>query len=597
MPSKSEAPHPEARQGPQAYAGRFQAITGPIRARLGADKAPTLRNLCLLFIRNEALAKSTSQLLGRFMSVLVLGEPDDDVNFLDPIPPWAAAAYFIWDVIRLARPGPKWYSNHDFPRPGFLINAVGIDLPALETTGSLEFRRASTERANREALEALWDAEFLPDTWVRDEALRCGYGDVQLDRCRPATPWELGFATRQRQARKNGVELPEAARSSSLPQEPPSPDGERYSRRIAKLSVECPTSYRRPDVRVPVIPPAFLAMMERREQRDAAKALGFDLDVQPRGRQRLVVTSPPSSRAPSPAASLPPSPASVPAPLSSTRASPISDALLFQVSVTPESSPPRPPMASPLRTPPLHSRHDWTPLGDYTVGPADLREATFDSSSVSDSAASSPLSSVGELTPGGWLSPCLSDAMALPELPQPFMPPAPSTPSAESLIFVNSHFFEVLYFTRHGLPISPDTRSFIPALLGYDYVHGRDSFPMEPVSPPSQDGVLQPAVGTDTPPESDPASLLFAGSSTSTGPETPLSPVLPVIDTLGDTAVSSTASSPSNAPTPVLDELDSPTSSTPASPSMDATQSPASSDLLEVEVMLRFPHAGVMEED
>ena len=70
MPSKSEAPHPEARQGPQAYAGRFQAITEPIRAKLGADKAPTLRNLCLLFMRNEKLAKSTSQLLVSLLLML-----------------------------------------------------------------------------------------------------------------------------------------------------------------------------------------------------------------------------------------------------------------------------------------------------------------------------------------------------------------------------------------------------------------------------------------------------------------------------------------------------------------------------------------------
>lgn len=70
MPSKSEAPHPEARQGPQAYAGRFQAITEPIRAKLGADKAPTLRNLCLLFMRDEKLAKSTSQLLVSLLLML-----------------------------------------------------------------------------------------------------------------------------------------------------------------------------------------------------------------------------------------------------------------------------------------------------------------------------------------------------------------------------------------------------------------------------------------------------------------------------------------------------------------------------------------------
>ncbi|KAI5824359.1 hypothetical protein K523DRAFT_356906 [Schizophyllum commune Tattone D] len=359
--------------------------------------------------------------------------------------------------------------------------------------------------------------------------MRCGYGDVQLDRCRPATSWELGFAARQRQARRQGVELPEAERFPRLPQEPSTPDAERYSRRLADLSVECPTSYRRPDVRVPVLPPAFLAMVERREQRYAAEDLGFDMDVQPRGRQRLVVTSPPSSRSASPDAVMPPTPASVPAALSSPHASPVAGALLFEVSVTPESSSPLlSPMTSPPDTPTLRSQFDWTPAGDFSAGHSFMREATFESSSIASVGASSPPSPVGELTPSGWISPWLADAMALPDLPQPVAREAPSACSWDAHMAINSLFFEFDYPPFCKYLLTPESRSRLPESLASLYAAGREVFTFPPLSPFSR--YIWPLKVSDATAYFDVttrADMFAAVAAAPSSPEAPLSPIHP----------------------------------------------------------------------
>ncbi|KAL1657528.1 hypothetical protein GGF50DRAFT_121818 [Schizophyllum commune] len=218
MPSHLKSPRHAARRRSQAYARRLGSIVSDIRLRMRDGSPPTLRNLCLTFRQDEHFAAGISRALGRFASTLNSDQLDPRFEFIRPNSKWVASIYFLWDVLRLALPGPKWYSKGPLARPGFLINCMRVDLPVPPRYGRTALRRASSRIQDR--LARFDNAEYLPDTWVRDEALRCGFGEVVLSDCHPATAEERAFSGRMVQARRRGQLLPGTERVDTLPLDP-----------------------------------------------------------------------------------------------------------------------------------------------------------------------------------------------------------------------------------------------------------------------------------------------------------------------------------------------------------------------------------------
>ncbi|KAL1711872.1 hypothetical protein EV715DRAFT_297610 [Schizophyllum commune] len=187
MPSHLKSPRHAARRRSQAYAQRLGSIVSDIRLRMRDGSPPTLRNLCLTFRQDEHFAAGISRALGRFASRLISDQLDSRFEFIGP-------------------------------NSKFLINCMKVDLPVPPRYGRTALRRASSRIQDR--LARFDNAEYLSDTWVRDEALRCGFGEVVLSDCHPATAEERAFAGRMAQARRRGQLLPGTERVDPLPLDP-----------------------------------------------------------------------------------------------------------------------------------------------------------------------------------------------------------------------------------------------------------------------------------------------------------------------------------------------------------------------------------------
>ncbi|KAL1671649.1 hypothetical protein EV122DRAFT_284722 [Schizophyllum commune] len=97
---------------------------------------------------------------------------------------------------------------------------TNLPAPPRSRLGRTALRRASSSVSRQDWRVPFDDAVHLPDTWVRDEALRRGFGNVVLGDCHRATAEERAFRGRVAQARRRGQCLPGTERVDPLPPDP-----------------------------------------------------------------------------------------------------------------------------------------------------------------------------------------------------------------------------------------------------------------------------------------------------------------------------------------------------------------------------------------
>ncbi|KAL1684819.1 hypothetical protein GGG16DRAFT_129749 [Schizophyllum commune] len=235
MVRRSEQPHDTVRKEHQAFSRKLHEIEIDAAKLLNPGQEPTVKNL----VRGIQRDKHRASILKK--KLLTLATAFDRARTKNETGPWAPTAeihgamFFLFDCLKASDPESKWYALETIERPRYLINIVGLKIPTHNQSLSKADKDRVPAQANEDLDLLLLQQPRLSADYVAVEAKRCGFGEVVLDGCAPATEAQRshpgqaahrndknkGVTKRKRAAKKKPVAASDSDDDEAVDPDPP----------------------------------------------------------------------------------------------------------------------------------------------------------------------------------------------------------------------------------------------------------------------------------------------------------------------------------------------------------------------------------------